>query len=61
MNRDILNIILNDVLYNDINSIKKTSLICKNIHNNIQLLSMKDKLKIIEYSPKISYPTFGMY
>jgi ankyrin repeat protein len=45
MNRDILNIILNDVIYNDINSIKKTSLICKYIHNNIQLLSMKDEIK----------------
>ena len=45
MNRDILNIILNDVIYNDINSIKKTSLICKNIHNNIQILAMKNKIK----------------
>jgi ankyrin repeat protein len=45
MNRDILNIILNDVIYNDINSIKKTSLICKYIHNNIQLLSIKDEFK----------------
>jgi hypothetical protein len=45
MNKDILNIILNDVLNNDINSIKKTSLICKNIHNNIQLLTMKDEIK----------------
>ena len=52
MNRDILNIILNDVLNNDINSIKKTSLICKNIHNNIQLLiqtnTIKNKLNILQ-------------
>ena len=45
MNRDILNIILNDVLYNDINSIKKTSLICKNIHNNIQILTQNNEIK----------------
>jgi ankyrin repeat protein len=45
MNRDILNIIFNDVLYNDINSIKKTSLICKNIHNNIQILAQTDEIK----------------
>jgi ankyrin repeat protein len=45
MNRDILNIILNDVLYNDINSIKKTSLICKNIHNNIQILAQTNEIK----------------
>src|SRR3990167_8914871 len=45
MNKDILNIILYDVLDNDINSIKKTSLICKNMHNNIQLLTMKDRYK----------------
>jgi hypothetical protein len=52
MNRDILNIILNDVLYNDINSIKKTSLISKNIHNNIQILAqtneIKNKLNILQ-------------
>jgi ankyrin repeat protein len=62
MNRDILNIILNDVLYNDINSIKKTSLICKNIHNNIQLLiqtnAIKNKLNIIQ---KYSEPNKSMY
>jgi ankyrin repeat protein len=45
MNKDILNIILNDVLYNDINSIKKTSLISKNMCDNIQLLTMKDRYK----------------
>jgi hypothetical protein len=45
MNRDILNIILNDVLYNDINSIKKTSLISKNIHNNIQILAQTNEIK----------------
>ena len=45
MNKDILNIILYDVLDNDINSIKKTSLICKNMYNNIQLLTMKDRYK----------------
>src|SRR3990167_5831835 len=45
MNKDILNIILYDVLDNDINSIKKTSLICKNMYNNIQILTMKDRYK----------------
>jgi ankyrin repeat protein len=55
MYKDILNIILNDVLYYDINSILKTSLISKNIYNNIQLLTMKDihknALDILQKNP----------
>ena len=45
MNRDILNIIINDVLYNDINSIKKTSLISKNMYNSVSYLTTKNDIQ----------------
>jgi ankyrin repeat protein len=45
MNKDILNIILNDLLYNDINSIKKTSLISKNMYNSVSYLTTKNDIQ----------------
>ena len=57
MNKDILNIILYDILDNNINSIKKTSLISKNMYDNIQLLTMKDKYKnALDILQKYSQP-----
>ena len=45
MNKDILNIILNDVLNNDINSIKKTLLISKNMYNSVSYLTTKNDIQ----------------
>jgi hypothetical protein len=58
MNNKTLHIILNDVLNNDINSIKKISLICKNFYNNISIFKtenhIKNKLHILQ--KYINYP-----